>query len=87
MIQYKLNSRCNQRWKLTRIRGSQDYMIISVRSKMCLSVKGGKDKKKTAIVQESPKNDCPGQLWELKHQGLSLYIIASKVKAGLFLGV
>jgi len=54
---------------------------------MCLSVKGGKEKKNTPIVQEPQKNDYPGQLWTLIHQGLSLYIIASKVKPGLFLGV
>jgi hypothetical protein len=33
------------------MRGSNDFMIISVRSKMCLSVKGGKEKKNASIVQ------------------------------------
>lgn len=51
IIQFRLNSRCNQRWKLTKIRQTTDYMITSVRSKMCLTVKGGKSKAGTVVVQ------------------------------------
>ena len=86
VIQYRLHSRCNQRWMLEKNRDGDAYMIISVRSKMCLTIKGDKSKGGAPIVQDSPSNAL-GQQWILSHQGLSLYIIESKLKKGLFLGV
>lgn len=54
---------------------------------MCLTVKGGKSKPGAEIVQEIPKYKYPDQIWTLIHQGMSLYIIASKLQPGLFLGM
>ena len=51
MLQFTQNSRCNQRWKFQKMRDGENYMIVSVRSKMCLSVKGRKDRTGTEIVQ------------------------------------
>lgn len=56
LIQYRLNSRCNQRWRFLKIKETKDYMIVSVRSKMCLTVKGAKAKAGTEIVQDLPKS-------------------------------
>lgn len=50
-------------------------MIVSVRSKLCLTVRKGHDSKGTLIVQESIKNDNMGQLWDLHHVKGTLYII------------
>ena len=86
VIQFTLNSRSNQRWKFDKPRDSPYYMIISLRSKMCLTVKGDKTKPGATIVQEPPKNSN-SQLWDLHHQGLTLYIIKSRLKEGLFLGI
>ena len=86
VIQYRLNSRCNQRWKLIKCRDNNAYSIISVRSKMCLSVKNDREKGGTPVVQDNPCNS-DGQKWILTHQGLSLYIIESKIKKGLYLGM
>ena len=61
-------------------------MIVSMRSKMCLTVKEGSDRKGTPIVQDSPINSH-SQQWKLVPQGLSLYIIESKVKKGCYLGM
>jgi hypothetical protein len=67
-------------------RNTNDYMIVSVRSKMCLTVKGGKDSRGTPVIQDTPTNS-EAQQWTLIHQSMSLYIIASKLKQGLFLGI
>ena len=53
---------------------------------MCLTVKGDKAKGGTTVVQDNPSNAL-GQQWLLTHQGLSLYIVESKLKKGLYLGV
>ena len=58
-----------------------------MRSKLCLTVRGGKAKSGTHVVQETVRKDDPSQRWELKHQDQSLYIIASKVGPNLFLGI
>jgi hypothetical protein len=42
--QYPLNSRCNQRWKVKKAGDKGGYVISSVRSKLCLSIKGRKDR-------------------------------------------
>lgn len=54
---------------------------------MCLTIKGNKEKPGTDIIQEPLENSNDGQLWKLHHQGRSLYIIQSKLKEDLFLGV
>ena len=33
------------------------------------------------------QKDNLAQMWKLKHEGLSLYVIESKVKEGLYLGM
>lgn len=72
---------------MTKTREDEDsYMIISVRSKMCLTVKGDKAQGGTPVIQDTPSNAL-GQQWLLAHQGLSLYIIQSKLKKGLYLGI
>lgn len=62
-------------------------MIVSVRSQKCLTVQNEKDKVGTLVVQMNPLKDNPAQLWELQHQGGTLYIIKSHLKEGLFLGI
>jgi len=37
--QFPLSGRCNQRWKLVKAEEGEGYLIVSTRSKMCLSVK------------------------------------------------
>ena len=86
VIQYQLNSRCNQRWILKQGKEKDTYFVFSVRSKMCLTVKGDRAKGGSSVVQDSPSNAI-GQQWLLHHQGLSLYIIESKLKKGLYLGM
>lgn len=46
-----------------------------------------RDRAGAEIVQENLYNDSKAQLWKLRHQGGSLYIIESHLKEGLFLGV
>ena len=87
ICQYTLNARCNQRWKIKEIRNTKSFMIISVRSKLCLSVKKNNDQAGAKIVQENAQNGNQGQLWKLNHIKGSLYIVESALKSGLFLGI
>ena len=75
ICQYPLNARCNQRWKIKEMRNSGNYMIISVRSKLCLTIKKNSDKPGAKIIQEGIQNDNYGQLWKLNHIKGTLYII------------
>lgn len=83
--QFPLSGRCNQRWKLVKSEEGDGYLIVSTRSKMCLSVKNGKAKDRAHVVQEK-QNQSLAQKWRLIHQGLSLYIIGSMLKSKLYLG-
>lgn len=79
IIQYHLNARCNQRWRVVKL-GTNKYIIISVRSQKCLMVHKEKQKAGTEIVQMDLQKDSPAQLWSLHHQGGSLYIIKSHLR-------
>lgn len=48
---------------------------MSVRSKLCLTIKKGNEKSGTKIIQESVKNGNESQLWKLHHIKGTLYII------------
>jgi len=50
-----------------------------VRSRLCLAIKGRRDKVGTEIVQERVAVDDLGQIWKFNHQGGSLYIISSQM--------
>ena len=52
-----------------------------------MTIKGKSERERTVIVQSLMEKDNKGQLWKLKHEGLSLYIIESRLKEGLYLGV
>ena len=64
IIQYHLNARCNQRWKVVKL-AENKFIIISVRSQKCLMVHKEKQKAGTEIVQMDLQKDNPAQLWSL----------------------
>jgi hypothetical protein len=64
IIQYHLNARCNQRWRVVKL-GENKYIVISVRSQKCLMVHKEKLKAGTEIVQMDLQKDSPAQLWSL----------------------
>ena len=52
IIQYPLNARANQRWEFKKTLEHEDsYRIMSVKSKLCLTIRGNSDREKTEIVQ------------------------------------
>lgn len=79
VIQYPINKRFNQRFKLVFNNETNTYFLENVKSKLVLEVKDESLKEGANIVQQKQNNGLH-QKWFLENQGKDLYLIRSAMK-------
>lgn len=86
IIQYPINKRFNQRFRLIFHYETNTYCIENVKSKLVLDIKGESDKEGANIIQWNHTQGL-NQRWYLENQGKDLYLIRSALKPELFIGI
>jgi hypothetical protein len=86
VIQYPINKRFNQRFKLIFNKESNTYFIENVKSKLILEIKDESEKEGANIIQRKNTKSLHQQ-WFLENQGKDLYLIRSALKPELFIGI
>jgi hypothetical protein len=86
LVQYTVNKRFNQRFKLMYTYESNTYRIENVKSGLAIDIKDGSRKEGASIIQWTP-HEGSNQRWFIENQGKDLYLIRSVLNPELFIGI
>lgn len=86
LVQYPVNKRFNQRFKLIFHQEGNCYTIENVKSGLVVDIQGASKKEGSSIIQWT-NNDGANQRWFLENQGKDLYLIRSVLVPELFIGI
>lgn len=86
LVQYPVNKRFNQRFKLHYSIESNTYQIENVKSGLVMDIKDASKKEGASIIQWGP-NDGANQRWYIENQGKDLYLIRSVLNPDLLIGI
>jgi hypothetical protein len=86
LVQYPVNKRFNQRFRLIFNEAGNFYQIENVKSGLVMDVKEASKKEGASIIQWD-NYEAPNQRWLIENQGKDLYLIRSVLSPDLFIGI